>query len=98
MNAGDAMVKTTGRFKATRHRVVDNGKERYSVPFFVEPNYYADIGRYEKELQQSNGSTKVDSITGSGSCEEEPSQYGPWLIKRLKEKNFSDYPSEKKKV
>ena len=94
MNAGDAMVKTTGRFKATRHRVVDYGKERYSVPFFVEPNYYADIGRFAKELKQSNGSTTVDASTGSGNCEEEPTQYGPWVVKRMKEKNFSDFPNQ----
>ena len=81
MNAGDALVKTTGRFKATRHRVVDHGKERYSVPFFVEPNYYAEIGRYAKE-------NKPQSVECS---EDEPMQYGPWLKKRLQEKNFSDY-------
>ena len=80
MNAGDALVKTTGRFKATKHRVVDYGKERYSVPFFVEPNYYADIGRYERELKQSES--------------DEPTLYGPWLAQRMKVKNYSDYPKE----
>ena len=29
MNAGDALVKTTGRFKATTRRVVDHGEECY---------------------------------------------------------------------
>ena len=28
---------TEGKFKATYHRVRDIGKERYSVPFFLEP-------------------------------------------------------------
>ena len=88
MNAGDALVKTTGgRFKATRHRVVDHGKERYSVPFFIEPNYYGDIGRFEKELQQSNGvDTARDDV--------EPTLYGPWVDKTMKEKNFSDFPTD----
>ena len=82
MNAGDALVKTTGRFKATKHRVVDYGKERYSVPFFVEPNYYADIGRYERELKQSSRES------------DEPTLYGLWLAQRLrmKAKNFSELP------
>ena len=83
MNAGDALVKTTGRFKATRHRVVDYGKERYSVPFFVEPSYYGNIGRYEEELQQ--GTTICTS--------EEPSQYGPWLARKMAAKKYSDYPT-----
>ena len=85
MNAGDALVKTTGRFKATRHRVVDHGKERYSVPFFVEPNYYGNIGRFAKELRQSDGNADI---------EDEPTLYGPWLARRMRAKNFSDFPSE----
>ena len=84
MNAGDALVKTTGQFKATRHRVVDYGTERFSVPFFLEPNYYADIGRYERELRKSE--TECDSS--------EPNLYGPWLQNRMKLKNFSDFPPE----
>ena len=80
MNVGDALVKTTGRFKSTKHRVVDHGKERYSVPFFMEPSYYADIGRLAKELGQSDS--------------DEPIQYGPWLTGIMKAKNYSDFPSE----
>ena len=87
MNAGDALVKATGRFKATRHRVIDHGEDRYSVPFFVEPNYYAEIGRYEKE----NPPQSVEAVTKF--TEDEPMQYGPWAIKRMKEKNFTDLPT-----
>ena len=78
MNVGDALVRITGRFKATRHRVVDYGKERYSVPFFMEPGYYADIGQFAKEVGQ------IDSHEE----EHEPTQYGPWLAARLKAKTF----------
>ena len=61
---------------------MDYGKERYSVPFFVEPNYYADIGRYERELRQSSKES------------DKPTLYGPWLAQRMKAKNYSDYPKE----
>ena len=81
MNAGDALVKTTGQFKSTVHRVIDHGKEHYSVPFFIEPCYYGDIGRFEKEL------------SGKGDCEEEPTLYGAWLNKRMKSKGFYDIPT-----
>ena len=84
MNAGDALIKTTGQFKATRHRVVDYGKERYSVPFFIEPCYYGDIGQFERDLSQRN--VVYD--------ENEPSLYGPWIDKRMKDKNFSDFPTK----
>ena len=33
-----------GRFKSTRHRVMDINRERYSVPFFLEPGFYSDVG------------------------------------------------------
>lgn len=84
MNVGDALVKITGRFKATRHRVVDYGKERYSVPFFMEPGYHADIGQFAKEVGQRDSHTE----------EHEPTQYGPWLAARLKAKTFFEFPKE----
>ena len=88
MNAGDALVKATGRFKATRHRVVDYGKERYSVPFFLEPGYYSEIGRYAKENRPQNVEQDVQC------SEDEPIQYGPWLARRMDAKNYSDYPTD----
>ena len=85
MNAGDALVKATGRFKATRHRVIDHGEERYSVPFFLEPNFYSEIGRYAKE-------SPPQSEEAIAKCnEDEPMQYGPWVLKRMREKNYTDF-------
>ena len=38
VNIGDLLSQVTkGKFKATYHRVRDIGKERYSIPFFLEP-------------------------------------------------------------
>ncbi|KAK3093075.1 hypothetical protein FSP39_010740 [Pinctada imbricata] len=46
MNIGDLLDRMTGnRFKATRHRVIDIGVDRYSIPFFLEPEFEADVGR-----------------------------------------------------
>ena len=82
MNAGDTLVKTAGkRFRATMHRVVDKGKERFSVPFFFEPAYFSDRGPCEKE---SNG---------EGGSNGGPIPYGPWLSKKVMEKSFSDFPT-----
>lgn len=41
VNLGDMLERwTNGLFRATIHRVVSNGEnERYSIPFFYEPNY-----------------------------------------------------------
>ena len=82
MNAGDTLVKTTGkRFQATKHRVVDKGEDRFSVPFFLEPGYFADLGPYDRE---SNGKGESDG---------DPIPYGEWVSKRMIEKNFTDYPA-----
>ena len=44
VNIGDLLETwTNGRFKATLHRVANNGAERYSLPFFVAANYDAVI-------------------------------------------------------
>lgn len=45
VNIGDmAEHLFAGAFKSTRHRVVNStGKERFSMPLFFEPNFYASI-------------------------------------------------------
>ncbi|CAA7024365.1 unnamed protein product [Microthlaspi erraticum] len=40
VNLGDMLERwSNGFFKSTMHRVLGNGQERYSIPFFVEPNH-----------------------------------------------------------
>ena len=80
MNAGEALVKTAGkRFIATKHRVVEKEVERYSVPFFLEPAYFSDLNLYEENEEKGSNS--------------EPLYYGPWILKRMVEKNFTDFPT-----
>ena len=44
LNVGDMLAKLSGyRLKATRHRVLDIGCERFSCPFFLEPKFSARI-------------------------------------------------------
>ena len=44
VNFGDMLAKiTNNRVKATMHRVIDIGVERFSHPFFLETHYSAKI-------------------------------------------------------
>ncbi|XP_060064505.1 uncharacterized protein LOC132544870 [Ylistrum balloti] len=81
MNIGDVFSRMMGsRFKATRHRVIDIGIDRFSVPFFLEPQYEGDIG--------VNFMTKA---TGEGE-EHIAEKYGPWAIYQMKHlKKYFEY-------
>jgi isopenicillin N synthase-like dioxygenase len=44
INIGDMLSRITNYIlKATLHRVIDIGEDRYSSPFFFEPHYEAMI-------------------------------------------------------
>ena len=50
-----------GRFKSTRHRVMDINKDRFSVPFFLEPSFYADVG--VNWVSKWSGSQQIDPLS-----------------------------------
>lgn len=53
--------------RATKHRVLDIGKPRYSSPFFAEPRYDAMIPSNLLEPEEKQ--------------KEAPVQYGPHIVK-----------------
>ncbi|XP_071119460.1 probable iron/ascorbate oxidoreductase DDB_G0283291 [Haliotis cracherodii] len=88
MNIGDILSKTSnGRFKATRHRVVETSIDRYSVPFFFEPRYSAEMGRMIpfKDVMKNNytETNEYDLVSENGI------KYGPWLIRKMQQ--FAEY-------
>ncbi|XP_071119193.1 isopenicillin N synthase-like [Haliotis cracherodii] len=88
MNIGDILSKTSnGRFKATRHRVVETSIDRYSVPFFFEPRYSAEIGRMIPFVQNMENEQIVRS--SDLSTVEPGTKYGPWLIGKMQQ--FLEY-------
>ena len=72
-NIGDLFSRMmNGRFKATRHRVLDIGIDRYSVPFFLEPEYDSNVG------------VNYMSKYIKGGPEHIPEKYGPYMINMVK--------------
>ena len=55
---------TNGELKATEHRVIDLGQDRYSAPMFVEPNF--DDVQYAKNLRTGQIWTGDDPVKPYG--------------------------------
>ena len=70
VNIGDTLSRVTNfQVKATKHRVLDIGIERFSSPFFLDPKYAAII---------------PSNLINPEECEaEEPIVYGEWLVRKL---------------
>ena len=73
INLGDQLARwTNGRFSATPHRVINtSGRERYSMPFFFDPNF----------------ETMIECLPGCRKPGEAPKfapvQAGPYLLSRF---------------
>lgn len=79
VNLGDMFSRITGyTLKATKHRVLDIGVDRYSSPFFLEPRYAARI--------PNSLMTTKDAEDGSAP---EELVYGDWLIDKIRQ--FAEY-------
>lgn len=81
MNIGDAFSRMMGgRFKATRHRVMDIGADRFSVPFFLSPGFDTDIGINFMSKYEEGGPAHVYE------------RYGPWVLHTMKhQKKYFEY-------
>jgi len=74
MNAGDILHRwSNGRFISTPHRVINrSGRERYSIPFFYDPNMLANIVPLESCIPAGQ-TAAYDSVI-----------YGDYLMARLR--------------
>ena len=81
MNIGVTFSRMMGgTLKATKHRVLDIGIDRYSVPFFLSPSYNSDIG------------VNFMSMFNEGGPEHIPERFGPWVLHRMKhEQKYFEY-------
>jgi len=76
VNFGDVLALiTNNKLKATKHRVIDIGIERFSNPFFLEPNYSAKIPSKIINLRNKNGDNDY-IIFGEFVVKELTSKYG----------------------
>ena len=94
VNLGSLLARlTNGRVKATKHRVREIGQSRYSVPFFFQPQYLAQVPTYLplEDIQRMSLSS-ISDVKVPGSY-----QYGPWWIensrKYVEYQYLNDYTS-----
>ena len=72
VNLGDMLSRITNfKLKATKHRVLDIGVERYSSPYFFEPYYNARIPSTILENDQIDDKQEEGFI------------YGDWVIEKM---------------
>ncbi|XP_043238244.1 2-oxoglutarate-dependent dioxygenase citB-like [Amphibalanus amphitrite] len=86
VNIGDMLSTISGgKWKATNHRVIDHGVNRFSVPFFLEPRYTANMSV---------------RLPCSGQAEPAEVSYGPWAITKMINNfyEFKDIPYPKSLV
>lgn len=70
VNLGDILSRASNfTLKATKHRVLDIGVERFSQPFFMEPRYDAVI--------------PSNLLLPEEKQKEPPIIFGPWFINKL---------------
>lgn len=76
INIGDMMnIWSDGIYASTPHRVINrSGKERYSVPFFVNPNFDTPYAPLVKNPNQKT--TKFESLISNTGQQ----TYGEWLV------------------
>lgn len=83
VNLGRTLSKISGeKYKATMHRVLDIGRERYSSPFFMNPKFSA---RLSDDLLQSARSTCEDPLYEAQHPQEmaQLDNFGDFLQKRM---------------
>lgn len=65
VNIGDMLEGwTNGRFKATQHRVVNTGKDRYSMPLFFAVDYHTEIEPLPQFVSEANPSKYSKIVAG----------------------------------
>ena len=75
VNIGTLLSKITDyKLKATMHRVLDIGRERYSSPFFMDPKFSAKIP--ENLLSSSEDQDSNSSVI----------EFGVYLVIRMRTK------------
>ena len=88
--------------QATKHRVVDLGVDRFSLPFFLEPRYFANINKVmpmtldqgQKVAEETEApADDVVKVSGKGDI-----WYGPWVVHSMsKYAEYRDTMRELKK-
>ena len=92
VNLGETLARISdNKIKATSHRVLDIGQERYSCPFFLDPKFSARISNsvlasartkcedlhFEKDLANKEEVSQLRPF-GEVLCKKLLSAYGEW--------------------
>ena len=89
VNLGDMLSRATNfKLKATKHRVLDIGIDRFSSPFFLEPKFSTEVP--SNLLAPDEEQTEPPVVFGEWWVNKMTSTYAEW-------RNFK-MPERKKKI
>ncbi|KAK4258725.1 hypothetical protein QN277_005142 [Acacia crassicarpa] len=96
INLGDVLqVWTNGQYESVEHRVMVNSvKERFSIPFFLNPSHYTMVAPLEELTQEQNAVNYRSYNWGKFALTRKRSNFMKLQVENIQIQHFKNIPSQ----